>query len=224
MRYRCLTVVALAALSILHVSNAKAGVVFSENFNSAGFQGSTSILTAPCGECFSDKYDPANYYTINNFNGWSFTGGALYTNNAAGTDGAVLLNENGQTSASIVYGLTQGTQYSLSFDYYGDNRPGEAWVLNYSIDGSATQTVNGVDQAAGSNPGTTKTLLFTASGPSATLLFTQASTTEASPIIDNVTISTNVPEPSTWAMMILGFMGVGFVAYRRKNQLAFRIA
>jgi PEP-CTERM motif len=27
-----------------------------------------------------------------------------------------------------------------------------------------------------------------------------------------------VPEPSTWAMMILGFMGVGFMAYRRKNQ------
>ena len=33
-----------------------------------------------------------------------------------------------------------------------------------------------------------------------------------------------VPEPSTWAMMILGFAGVGFMAYRRKNQgLAFRI-
>jgi hypothetical protein len=26
-----------------------------------------------------------------------------------------------------------------------------------------------------------------------------------------------VPEPSTWAMMILGFAGVGFMAYRRKN-------
>jgi PEP-CTERM motif len=26
-----------------------------------------------------------------------------------------------------------------------------------------------------------------------------------------------VPEPSTWAMMILGFMGVGFMAYRRKQ-------
>jgi hypothetical protein len=26
-----------------------------------------------------------------------------------------------------------------------------------------------------------------------------------------------VPEPSTWAMMILGFFGVGFLAYRRKN-------
>jgi hypothetical protein len=29
-----------------------------------------------------------------------------------------------------------------------------------------------------------------------------------------------VPEPSTWAMMILGFAGVGFMAYRRKNKMA----
>ena len=29
-----------------------------------------------------------------------------------------------------------------------------------------------------------------------------------------------VPEPSTWAMMILGFAGVGFVAYRRKKNFA----
>jgi hypothetical protein len=26
-----------------------------------------------------------------------------------------------------------------------------------------------------------------------------------------------VPEPSTWAMMILGFFGIGFMAYRRKQ-------
>jgi hypothetical protein len=34
----------------------------------------------------------------------------------------------------------------------------------------------------------------------------------------------SVPEPSTWAMMILGFMGVGFMAYRRKSQASFRLA
>jgi hypothetical protein len=28
-----------------------------------------------------------------------------------------------------------------------------------------------------------------------------------------------VPEPSTWAVMILGFAGVGFMAYRRRNTL-----
>jgi len=34
-----------------------------------------------------------------------------------------------------------------------------------------------------------------------------------------------VPEPSTWAMMVLGFMGVGFLAYRRKqNGHQFRLA
>ena len=29
-----------------------------------------------------------------------------------------------------------------------------------------------------------------------------------------------VPEPSTWAMMLLGFCGLGFLAYRRGNALA----
>jgi hypothetical protein len=33
-----------------------------------------------------------------------------------------------------------------------------------------------------------------------------------------------VPEPTTWAMMILGFVGVGFLAYRRKNNHSFRLA
>jgi hypothetical protein len=31
-------------------------------------------------------------------------------------------------------------------------------------------------------------------------------------------IASSVPEPSTWAMMILGLSGVGFMAYRRRNQ------
>ena len=33
-----------------------------------------------------------------------------------------------------------------------------------------------------------------------------------------------VPEPSTWAMMILGFAGVGFMAYRRKSKPALMAA
>jgi PEP-CTERM motif len=39
--------------------------------------------------------------------------------------------------------------------------------------------------------------------------------------LDNNTIQlavAAVPEPSTWAMMILGFFGVSFMAYRRKRQ------
>jgi hypothetical protein len=38
------------------------------------------------------------------------------------------------------------------------------------------------------------------------------------PIVGTITnVVTAVPEPSTWAMMILGFFGVGFMAYRRRN-------
>jgi len=34
--------------------------------------------------------------------------------------------------------------------------------------------------------------------------------------IDSIRVAAAVPEPSTWAMMVLGFGGVGFIAYRRK--------
>ncbi len=33
-----------------------------------------------------------------------------------------------------------------------------------------------------------------------------------------------VPEPSTWAMMLLGFTGIGFMAYRRKSKPALMAA
>jgi hypothetical protein len=37
--------------------------------------------------------------------------------------------------------------------------------------------------------------------------------------IANLTAMTSpVPEPSTWAMMLLGFAGLGFMAYRRKSK------
>ncbi|SHI13988.1 SGNH/GDSL hydrolase family protein [Bradyrhizobium erythrophlei] len=37
----------------------------------------------------------------------------------------------------------------------------------------------------------------------------------ADAFVDEVT---GVPEPSTWAMMLLGFVGIGFLAYRRKSK------
>jgi hypothetical protein len=40
------------------------------------------------------------------------------------------------------------------------------------------------------------------------------------PVAGTLTIAAAVPEPSTWAMMILGFFGVGAMAYRRRNKSA----
>lgn len=44
--------------------------------------------------------------------------------------------------------------------------------------------------------------------------------------IDNVTVAA-VPEPATWGMMILGFLGLGFMGYRRSSKsgnASFRLA
>jgi PEP-CTERM motif-containing protein len=42
--------------------------------------------------------------------------------------------------------------------------------------------------------------------------------------LDSVVIPSPVPEPPTRAMMILGFAGIGFMAYRRKNKMALNAA
>jgi hypothetical protein len=41
---------------------------------------------------------------------------------------------------------------------------------------------------------------------------------------DNVTTVAAVPEASSWAMMIIGFLGVGLLAYRRRGEKGIRFA
>ena len=160
-------------------------IIHSEMFNNLSF-GGVDIGAYPT----SDKYAVTNYYTINDFKGWHFAGNTYYTLDGTSTDGAVILNEGppGGTASTTVTGLISGQTYTLSFDVWGDNEPGLAWVLNVSVDGTLLLTANGVDQQPGTNPGTTETISFVATGTSAFLEFSQASVTLASPIIDNVQV------------------------------------
>jgi hypothetical protein len=41
--------------------------------------------------------------------------------------------------------------------------------------------------------------------------------------VKQIVFSSAVPEASTWAMMILGFFGIGFMAYRRRGEGTFRL-
>jgi PEP-CTERM motif len=52
------------------------------------------------------------------------------------------------------------------------------------------------------------------------VFYADRSSTQASLTLD-ATVTAAVPEPSTWAMMILGFFGVGFLAYRKKTVVRF---
>ena len=46
--------------------------------------------------------------------------------------------------------------------------------------------------------------------------------TETDGIAVAFTISSAIPEPSTWIMMILGFLGLAGLAYRRREKIALR--
>ena len=102
------------------------------------------------------------------------------------------------------------------------------WVA----DNGGTIVDNGVTEAslptANNGPSSNYTELhpvsFTVGAGSNTLDF---SITDGGPPLSfafDITSISAVPEPSTWAMMILGFFGVGFMAYRRKNHGALRLA
>jgi hypothetical protein len=66
---------------------------------------------------------------------------------------------------------------------------------------------------------TMESLTFTYSGTVNVLSFASLDNPSSAygPVLGDVSVSA-VPEASTWAMMIVGFLGVAFVAYRRKAQ------
>jgi hypothetical protein len=75
-----------------------------------------------------------------------------------------------------------------------------------------------VDQFPGSSAPHDVDLIFTATGPSETLAFSQFSSgnSQQSPILGALAVST--PEPSTWAMLGLGFAALGFTHFRRSRR------
>lgn len=191
---------------------------YSENFDSLSFRSSVLLLNDT-----SDNWSHTDYYHLNNFDGWTFTGGGTYyATNGAG-NGAILLNEDGSATASrTVTGLTAGASYTLQFNVWGDNKPAKLYGLNVSINGNPVLAMSGVaDQVAGyysGSGGTLQSIAFTPTGTSALLSFAQNTPpgSPASPIIDNVRVMAAVPEPETYAMLLAGLSLMGFVAYRRK--------
>jgi hypothetical protein len=109
------------------------------------------------------------------------------------------------TSAStnfLVYSATNNlntTTLTLNSAVFTET-PNGIGGFNLDITGTGTATLTGFDPTVGRFELTTQN-----DGTAAA--FTFSSTTVVAP----------VPEPSTWAMMILGFMGVGFMAYRRRG-------
>ena len=131
----------------------------------------------------------------------------------------------------LVTGLKVGTAYTLSFDWAAaqfKSRVGattEQFQVSFGGDMFSTGVVP--DASEGATPWVTVTHTFTATSTSELLSFLSIGTPSGLPpvaLLDGVhlndlTITTHsgVPEPASWALMILGFSGLGAMLRRRRT-------
>jgi hypothetical protein len=115
--------------------------------------------------------------------------------------------------------------YTLSFIYWGDNRPGETYSLYVTVNGVLKDTIIDTVLAAGANPGTVVTIggLTTDGSGNLNLMFAQGTSHEASPIFDDVQISES-PLPAALPLFASGLGALGFIGWRRKRKMAARFA
>jgi choice-of-anchor C domain-containing protein len=170
--------------------------------------------------------------------GWTVTSGNI---DYIGTywqsfDGNRSLDLNGLVPGSIAqtFDVVSGQTYQVTF-YLAGNPAGGPTPKTLQTSAGATVVLSSFDTTGHDlqNMGWTPVSFdFTANGTTETLTFLSTTTgdsgnltypTAFGPALDDVSV-TAVPEPSTWAMMILGFLSVGFAAYRRKAKPSFRIA
>lgn len=106
-----------------------------------------------------------------------------------------------------------GGVHNISFDFGGLFGGGIA-SAGVSINGGPATTITSSNSITGTS--SLDHFSFSSGAAISTLTLTLPDT----PIynaIDNFSFTAAVPEPSTWVMMILGFGGLGFLAYRRKR-------
>ena len=162
---------------------------------------------------------------------WSVVGGSIDWINGywQASQGTHSIDLNGVAAGAIQQTITTviGQAYVLTFDLSANPDHLDAHPDSRALVAAAGLT-NGVFTYNFDAPPNSKTnmnwassysLYFVADSTSTLLSFTSAAPQNCcyGPALDNVAV-TAVPEASTWGMMILGFAGVGFMAYRRRNQ------
>jgi choice-of-anchor C domain-containing protein len=199
-------------------SPASAAVVYTEGFAGGG----GSFTTYGPGQAAGSTFD-----------GFTVTNGSIdligsYWQASPGGAGSVDLDGNspGAIGLSANLNLAAGS-YVLSFYLSGNPDGGLATRgVAVSVGNSGPKDFTYTITAANTHSNMNYILeqvSFTTTG-STPLSFTSLdSGTPYGPVIGSLAISA-VPEPSTWAMMILGLLGIGFMAYRRRDDHSFRPA
>jgi hypothetical protein len=187
------------------VQGASAAVVIQDNFDS-----STAVLNWQGDATFISIPQPGN---VNGLPSVDLVGTAdgygslAFSGNSVDLDGTTGSNFTPAGEIQSVASLALGT-YVVSFELAGNLRGAPTQAVQISI-GGQTQTLTPTGGYS------LQTLTFT--NASGLVSFTDLGPSDQQgALIDDIVV-TSVPEPATWAMMILGFAGVGAMAYRRRK-------
>jgi choice-of-anchor C domain-containing protein len=124
------------------------------------------------------------------------------------------------TITQLITGLQIGKTYNFSFDIAGNpDGPPPTKSLDATINGNTYTAAFPVGANTKASMGwSTYSTSFVAGSTSTLLSFTPNGDPLGAygPALDNVSVSAAVPEPATWAMMLLGLVGLGFMSRRRK--------
>jgi hypothetical protein len=118
----------------------------------------------------------------------------------------------GPDTVTQTVGTTNGVDYTLSFWIYQQDT-GPVTFLDVTWDGTTVFSNTWLD--TGNIPYQNYTAQVVGTG-SDVLQFISANDPGFT-YLDNVSLTSGVPEPATWAMMMLGFAGLGFAGYRKAN-------
>ncbi len=141
--------------------------------------------------------------------------------NAVDLDGST---GTGFTPAGILQSVDQlagGHTYRVSFYLAGNQRGAAAQTTQVTLDGQ-TLTLN-PNPIPNNQNYTLYSLYFTTAFDSYLTFADIGNATQQGTLLADVNV-TAVPEPATWAMMILGFLSMGLFAYRRNSKPALRVA
>ena len=164
------------------------------------------------------------YYGTTALAGWSAgANGVELRNNIAGTALAgvnyVELDTYNNSSISQTVSTVAGQWYALSFNY--SNRADTAVDTNglsWSF-GSAAGTAPALPAVTGDHSWATFNTLVQATSSSTVLNFAALGNSDGlGTSLDKVSLTTAVPEPQTYALMLAGLAAVGFVARRRAKR------